>query len=336
MKYAVALAAFFLLPVAPALAGPLGTFQDFLTAPDAGYMTKGLAMAGTLFATLITCSIVVRLGRLAWSNHGDFNGWHTELGDLLWNVMVPGYATLLGANILLPQIQAIIDAIATGVTGHPGIAHPDAVLLLGVTTAMKLIGAAVAPLTGAGATTTINIGPFHIPIPNYGLDTVWMTLVNLIIAMIAAFGIVLSLTRVAFELIAAIAGGMYAISINAIAVAFSASGATKEVSGRYINAVWMVIMNVVSIAAYAAIVTDLFGAVKFQAGLLHAGTFVSTVFGVLALSWAVGAGAKRVASIGNTLYAGGSFITAGHVANEAMAAPKAAARAAYAAIRLLR
>jgi hypothetical protein len=241
----------------------------------------------------------------------------------------------LGANILLPQIQPIIDAIASGVTGHPGVAHPDAVFLLGVTTAMKLISAAVAPLTGAGAT-TVNVGPFAIPIPNFGLDTVWMTLVNLGIAFIAAFGVVLSLTRVAFELIAAIAGGMYAISINAIAVAFSASGATKEVSGRYINAVWMVIMNVVSMAGYAAIVTDVFGAVKFQAGLLHAGTFVSTVFGVLALSWAVGAGAKRVASIGNTLYAGGSFITAGHVANEAMAAPKAAARAAVAAIRLVR
>jgi hypothetical protein len=303
---------------APAMAGPLTTFQNLLTAPDAGYLQNGLNLGEGLFTALITCSIVVRLGRLAWANHGSFSGWHSDLGDLIWNVMIPGYATMFGAWIVLPQIPAVINAVSSGVTGKPGLANPDAIFMLGISTAAEmLVGAVVSIATAAPGL-----------IPLFGLDVVWMTVINVVFAFICGIMVVFALTRVAFEMVAAIAGGLFTIAIGSVSVAFAGAGATREIAMRYLNVIWIVVMNVVAIVAYAAIVTDLFASIPFAAGLLNAGTFIQSLLSLVALSYAAGAGAKRVANIGQSVFGGGVFLTTGHVANEAMAAPRAAARVA--------
>jgi hypothetical protein len=315
MKRAIATIALLLLAAAPAAAGPLTTLQNLLIAPDAGYTTNGLALGATIFSGIITTSIIVRLCRLAWVNHGDFGGWHTELGDLIWSVMVPGYATLIGARLILPEIQPLVGAISGAITGRPGIANPDAIFTLGITTAAELFVGAIHPITGAAAI-------FGIPL--VGVDALWMTGINLAVALVAGVIVVLSLTRVAFEMVAAVAGGLFSVAIGAVSVAFAGSSATREISMRYGNAVWVTIMRIVCIVAYAALVADVFAAVPFAAGLMEAGTFLQTAFALMAASYAVGAGASRVAGLADAMFAGGVFLTAGHVGAEATAAPRAA------------
>jgi hypothetical protein len=233
--------------------------------------------------------------------------------------MVPGYAALIAARLILPEIQPLVGAISGGITGHPGVANPDAIFMLGVTTAAELFVGALHPITAPGPAPV-----FGFAIPNFGLDALWMTIINICVALTAGFIVVISLTRVAFEMVAAVAGGLFSIAIGTVSVAFAGSSATRDLSMRYANAVWVTIMRIVCIVAYAAIVTDVFAAVNFAAGLMVAGTFLQTVFSLMALSYAVGAGSKRVAGLADAMFTGGVFLTAGHVGSEASAAPRAA------------
>jgi len=322
-----------LMPVAPAMAGPLTTLRDLLTAPSIGYSQRGLVAADATFSALMACAIVVRLCRLGWSGGGgDIHGWQDELGDLLMNVMLPGYGTLFACHILVPAVPAMITYVSETVTGIPGVANPDAIWLLGLTTAVSLVQAALHPLSSAPLT----IGGFSFAIPNFGIDTLWMTIINFGIALIAGFIVLLALTKVAVELVATYAGGIFSIAYNTLSIAFSAAGVTKPVTERYLGGCWQVIMNIVGMIAYAAAVVTVFADVPFHAGLLNTNTFLFTVFSVLGLSYAAMEGAKKVSHIGETLYAGGSFVTTGETLRGATAPGRTAMQLVGAAQRMMR
>jgi hypothetical protein len=228
--------------------------------------------------------------------------------------MVPAYLTLYAARLILPEIQPLITAVGTQITGMPGVTDPDAIFLLGVSTAAEIFVGALHPITGGGGGI----------IPNFGLDVLWMTAINLGVAFFAAFIVVLTLTWVAFEVVMAVAGGLFAISIGSVAIAFSASPVTDNISHRYISSLFATIMRIVCMVAYGALVAEVFAAIPFAAGLLVAGTFIKTVLEICAVSFAVAAGAKRVVHLSDAAFSGSVFVTASQVGSEATAGPRAA------------
>jgi hypothetical protein len=289
------------LALIPLLVGPLtasavqagmwDTLQAEITAPDAGYLAKSLALGDEIFATIFLAYVVISLCWATLTNNFDDFGW--GLARVIFK-MVPPLAAINFAHLLLPIMKTLVTFFITNTTGVQGAGGADALVALGTSTSLSLIHNSTNPISAPDGMLGVLANPGNLALGFF----------NSALASIAAVVIKLSFVWVACELVFAWYQVLLGSSVGAAQVGFFGSEVTQDMAFRYTGGVVAGMWKVVLLNIWPYTVSAVFLSFNFGADLAHPGTFVQAVLNVIVFGIVVIMGTFRVNRMAESMFSG--------------------------------
>ena len=283
-------------------AGLFGTFQEQITAPDAGFLANSLALGNDIFVTIFVAFVIVGLCKATAVNNFDQFFW--GLAAVVFRMIGP-LAALNFAHLILPNLVGFVGFFIGRITGLDASAGgADALVGLGLTTSLQLVHAAAAPLATPGGM----LGALANP-GNLGLS-----LFNAGLAITAAIVCYFAFVWVAIELVLAWYQVLLASAVGAASVGFFGSEATQDMAFRYTSGVVAGIWKVILLNVWPFTVSAVFLNFHFGTDVANPATFVQAIIGLIVFSLVVFVATIRIGRMADRMFSGQSTFSASDIA----------------------
>lgn len=252
---------FFIFPVLflglahGAHAGFLDNTQANLKASSAGWLDNSLAIGGQLFATLLTCSIVISAVQTWIRNSGSLAGWGYELLAIAGGAAIP-YVVFTTAAGLLPTLGPFslgLGSQIAGVTVH----SPSEIMTIFKTVLMAII--AQSNLVALSGHADAYSNPILNGIVNtsvFGLGKALSQMTMMLPALAAAGVIFLCGVVLAVELLFAYAQIYVLVDAFALMLGFLGAPGTFYLASQYLGVIVAAVVRFIIVLAMVAIVVN--------------------------------------------------------------------------------
>jgi len=279
-------------------AGLFETLQYQITAPDAGFLARSFAVGNDIFVTIFVAFVVIGLCKATAVNNFDQFWWN--MAAVVFKMIGP-LAALNFAHLILPNIVGFVGYFVGAITGYgTGAGGADALVGLGLTTSLALVHAAAAPLATPGGVLGALANPGNLGI----------SLVNAVIAIVAAIVCYFAFVWVAIELVLAWYQVLFASTVGAASVGFFASDATSDMAFRYTSGVVAGIWKVILLNVWPYTVSAVFLSFHFTDDLAHPVTFVQAIIGLIVFSLVVIVATMRISRMADLMFTGQASFSA--------------------------
>jgi hypothetical protein len=311
----IALTTFFVASVTTgARAGLFDDLSQQFTAPDAGFLARSFAVGNDIFVTIFVAYIVIGLCKATLANNFDQFWWN--IAAVVFKMIGP-LAALNFAHLILPNIVGFVGYFVGAVTGYgTGAGGPDALVGLGLTTSIALVHAAAQPLAAPGGFLGALANPGNLGI----------SLVNAVMAVLAAIVCYFAFVWVAIELVLAWYQVLFASAVGAASIGFFAAEATADMGFRYTSGVVAGIWKVIFLNIWPYTVSAVFLSFHFAADAAQAATFVQAIIGLIVFSLVVIVATTRISRMADQMFSGQASFSAREIVKLASDAASGAGR----------